>query len=428
MDHLKVKETTHQVNGLTLHTIQTTKFKTVTYYFQFRSPIKRETVTQRALLSGMLKSATQKSPTIKQLNQRLDDLYGATFSSHVQKKGNDHILSIYVHGVNDRYLSNNESVASQSLALLAEAILQPLIEGNAFNKELLNQEKRSLKSRIEALYDDKMRFASQRLIDEMCEGEPFSIHTNGYIEDLEQITPESLFEAYQTMLKEDEMDLYIVGDVTLKEMLASVQNHFTFDREAPLYRSFQPERQAAGEPKVVKESQDVEQGKLNIGYRTNIVFGDPDYYASQVFNGLFGGFPHSKLFMNVREKASLAYYATSRTESFKGLLIVMSGIEFKNYEQATAIIAEQLEKMRQGDFTELEMKQTKALLINAVLEGLDNPFSMIDLLYNRVLVKEAQSLETYADEIEKVTKEEIIQVANKVQQDTIYFLHGKEAE
>lgn len=424
MNHLK--ETTQKVNGLTLHTVQTRKFKTLTYYFQFRSTIDRETVTQRALLSGLLKSATKHLPTIKKLNQRLDDLYGATLSSHVQKKGNDHILSIFIHGVNEKYLSNSGSISADTLALLAEAILDPLAENGAFDEGLVNQEKRTLKSRIEALYDDKMRFASQRLIDEMCEGEPFAIHTNGYIEDLDQITPSILYQTYQDMLKNDEMDLYIVGDSNPDSLLNAVQQQFVFDRTTPIYVDFEAERKRASEFKIIKESQDVEQGKLNLGYRSNIVFGDPDYYASQVFNGLFGGFPHSKLFMNVREKASLAYYATSRTESFKGLLIVMSGIEFENYDQATTIIEEQLKKMLAGDFTDLEMKQTKALLINSVLEGLDNPFSVIDLHYNHVLVKDSPPLDAYFSEIEKVTKEDVIKVAEKIQPDTIYFLTGKE--
>jgi predicted Zn-dependent peptidase len=419
-----VKESSHSINGMTFHTVQTSKFKTVTYYLQFRSPIHRETVTQRSLLSGVLKSATLHSPTIKELNQRLDDLYGATLSSYLQKKGNDLVLSLYVNGVNDRYLSKSESISEKSLALLAEAIFQPLVKDGAFDEGLVNQEKRALKNRIEALYDDKMRFSSQRLIDEMCEGEPFSIHTNGYIEDLDAITPASLYQTYQDMLKNDEIDLYVVGDVDSENLVQSALSLFNFSREK-VEQPFNVERRSVNEPKVVKEQQDVEQGKLNIGYRTNIVMGDPDYYASQVFNGLFGGYAHSKLFMNVREKASLAYYCTSRTESYKGLLIVMSGIEFENYDQAVNIIEEQLEKMRQGEFTDLEMKQTKALLVNGILEGLDNPFSLIDILYNQVLVKESELLEAYFKGIEVVSKEDVVKVADKVQQDTIYFLEGK---
>ncbi|HSU79504.1 MAG TPA: pitrilysin family protein [Candidatus Angelobacter sp.] len=419
-----VKESRQSINGMTLHTVQTSKFKTVTYYLQFRSPIQRDTVTQRSLLSGVLKSATKASPTIKELNQRLDDLYGATLSSFVQKKGNDLVISFYVNGVNDRYLSQSESISEKSLALLAEAIFQPLLNGEAFDEGLVNQEKRALKNRIEALFDDKMRFASQRLIDSMCEEEPFSIHTNGYIEDLDAITPASLYQTYQDMLKTDEIDLFVVGDVASEDLVQSVSSLFHFEREK-VEHPFNVERKTVSEPKVVKEQQDVEQGKLNIGYRTNIVMGDADYYASQVFNGLFGGYAHSKLFMNVREKASLAYYCSSRTESYKGLLIVMSGIEFENYDKAVTIIDEQLEKMRQGEFTDLEIKQTKALLANGILEGLDNPFSLIDILYNQVLVKESEPLDAYFKGIEAVTKEDVVKVAEKVQKDTTYFLEGK---
>ncbi len=180
--------------------------------------------------------------------------------------------------------------------------------------------------------------------------------------------------------------------------------------------------------KEVKETQDLKQGKLNIGYRTNIVYGDPDYFALQVFNGLFGGFPHSKLFINVREKASLAYYAASRVESHKGLLMVMSGIENAKYQQAVSIIKEQMDVMKKGDFTEQDIDQTKAVIRNQFLETVDSARGLIEVLYHNVAAKTHVQLENWLDLVAKTTKDEIIDVGKKVELDTIYFLAGLDGE
>jgi predicted Zn-dependent peptidase len=164
-----------------------------------------------------------------------------------------------------------------------------------------------------------------------------------------------------------------------------------------------------------------------MGYRTHIKYGDPDYYALQVFNGIFGGFSHSKLFHNVREKASLAYYVASRLESHKGLMMVMSGIEFKNFELAVNIIKEQMDAMRSGDFTDEEIEQTKAVIENQMLETLDTARGMVEILYHNVVSKINVPLDQWMKGMQESTKEDIIAVANKVNLDTIYFLTGMEA-
>jgi predicted Zn-dependent peptidase len=164
-----------------------------------------------------------------------------------------------------------------------------------------------------------------------------------------------------------------------------------------------------------------------MGYRTNIIYGDPDYFALQVFNGIFGGFSHSKLFINVREKASLAYYAASRLESHKGLMMVMSGIDLKNYDQAVGIINEQMEAMKKGDFTDQELTQTKAVIQNQILETIDTSRGLTEILYHNVVAHTEIPLEKWIDDMQKTTKEEIVAVANKIDLDTIYFLTGTEA-
>jgi predicted Zn-dependent peptidase len=260
----------------------------------------------------------------------------------------------------------------------------------------------------------------------MCKGEPYSLHVHGEKEDVDQITPESLYQYYQNALSQDELDLYVIGDVNEANAESFAEELLSFEERTP---QSSPSGTDKGKERVneVRDEQDVKQGKLNIGYRTNVVYGDPDYYALQVFNGIFGGFSHSKLFLNVREKASLAYYVASRLESHKGLMMVMSGIDNSNYDQAVNIIKEQLEAMKNGDFTDQEIEQTKAVIKNQLLETVDTARGIVEVLYHNVVSGKDITLQTWMDEMNKVKSEEIAEVAKKVHLDTVYFLTGKEA-
>ena len=176
------------------------------------------------------------------------------------------------------------------------------------------------------------------------------------------------------------------------------------------------------EPKEVIEKQNVQQAKLHIGYRTYVSFKDDDYFALQVFNGIFGGFPNSKLFINVREKNSLAYYAASRMESHKGLLFVFSGIAPEDFEKARDIIREQLVAMKNGDFTEENLQETKDLIINQIKETIDNSQGMIEILYQQVVGEKEMTLGELLNGINAVTKEQVMKVADKIEEDTVYLL------
>jgi predicted Zn-dependent peptidase len=310
--------------------------------------------------------------------------------------------------------------------LLSEILTHPNASGNAFDKDTVEKEKRVLKSRIQSVYDDKMRYSNVRLLEEMCKGEPYALQVNGEADAVDEITPENLYEYFQKAFLEDELDLYVIGDVKEEEVKQLAGQLLNFENRSP--KKVETEKKSnRTEVKEVKEQQDVKQGKLNIGYRTNIVYGDPDYFALQVFNGIFGGFSHSKLFINVREKASLAYYAASRLESHKGLMMVMSGIDLKNYDQAVGIIHEQMDAMKKGDFTDQELEQTKAVIQNQILETVDTARGLTEILYHNVVADTNISLETWMSEMNNVTKEEITAVAKKIQLDTIYFLTGTEA-
>ncbi|AZQ46706.1 EF-P 5-aminopentanol modification-associated protein YfmF [Bacillus sp. GX] len=416
----------HELGGLRVHIIPTDKYKTNTFVFRFKAPLNEETVTERALLPYVLQSATEKLPSVIRLRQYLEELYGSSLAVDVSKKGEDHIISIYVDIANEVYLHDAPPLFEKALSMLSDIVLHPATEGNGFLPSIVESEKRALLQRIEATYDDKMRYANERLIEEMCKVEPYRLSANGKKESVSSITNESLYQYYQKVLAEDEMDLYIIGDIS-ENAVDLVSKYFSISTRPVRERNVLLHKRNNEEKEVV-EQQELKQSKLHIGYRTFITYKDEDYFALQLFNGLFGGFSHSKLFVNVREKNSLAYYAASRFESHKGLLFVMSGIEAKNYEKAVEIIKEQMLAMQNGDFSEEEMHQTKSVIQNQILEAIDTPRGFVEMLYHGIISDRTRPVEEWLTGIESVTKEEIVKVAKNIELDTIYFLQGTEGE
>ncbi|MBE4908665.1 insulinase family protein [Bacillus luteolus] len=419
------KETQQSINGLTLHTIESDKYKTNTIVLKLKAPLEADYVTQRALLPYVLQSETSKHPTSTQLRSYLDELYGATLQVDLSKKGEYHIITLRMEIANEKFLSDQTPLLNKALELLSEIIFSPVVENGSFSTTTLDKEKRTLRQRIEAVFDDKMRYSNLRLIQEMCKDEPYELHVNGRIEDIDAISPTSLYEYYQKVLREDQVDLYVVGNIQSSEVAEVIEKRFPFDKRES-YQELKLTTKTIEKVNEVIEADDVKQGKLNIGYRTNVYYGDDDYNALQVFNGLFGGFSHSKLFVNVREKESLAYYAASRVESHKGLLMVMSGIEFKNYERAVTIINEQMDAMCQGEFTDQDIDQTKAVIKNQLLETIDTARGMVEVFYQNAVTGKSNPINEWLEGIDSVSKKQIIEVANKIQQDTIYFLKGSE--
>ncbi|MBP0726177.1 insulinase family protein [Bacillus sp. RG28] len=412
-------------NGINVHVIPTEKFKTNTITLKVRGPLNKETVTYRGLLPYVLQSGTSTYPTNGDVRRKLEELYGATFFVDVAKKGDYHVMSFIIDIANEKYLTNQSTLLDEGLSLLAEIWQKPYLENGVFSTRNVDTQKRVQAERIKALNDDKLKYANQRLIEEMFKGESYELLPNGILNEINNISSENLYEYYQKALKEDMIDLYIVGDVSEEQCKDLIQSNFVTNTSSD-FRVDTKKAVAVSSPNEVIEEQKLNQAKLHIGYTTGISNKDADYFALQVFNGLFGGFSHSKLFINVREKNSLAYYAASRFESHKGLLMVMSGIASENYEKATTIITEQLEEMRKGNFTDDEIDQTKLSIKNSLLEGMDTAYGIIETLFNDHSGGNNRPIEQWITEIEKVTRDEIIEVSKKIALHTTYFLKGEE--
>lgn len=414
-------ESTVETQGIRYHFIETKKFKTIHFVAKFKAPLQRDTITKRALIPYVLKEGTKSYPKRQLLRRKLDDLYGGMFFADGSKKGENHIITIRLELANPKFLPDNTAILEEGIALFKELLFHPIADGKAFIPAIIEREKQTLKQKIQSLADDKMQYANLRLIEEMCKGEPYSIRVHGYEEDLNEVDHKGLYEYYQNMIKEDELDVYVVGDFNRREMEQTLSKYLQRDVHPMKKISLSGEKRISKQKEVI-ERQAVQQAKLHIGYRTNITFKDEEYPALHVFNGLFGGFPSSKLFMNVREKHSLAYYASSRMESHKGLLFVFSGIAPENYTKTKNIIREQFEAMKAGEFTEQALCEVKDLISNQLLETMDHPQGMVELLYQQVLADTEQDPKELIAKIKAVTKKDVIDAAKKIEEDTVYLL------
>ncbi len=412
--------------GYKLTSIKTDKFKTNLIAVSFQSEINRETVTSRALLPYILRNATEKFPSKKEINAYLETLYGASLSTTVEIKGKTHNIKFYMSLANEKFLANREPLLEEGVELLKEVIFKPCFVDGVFKESVVEVEKRLLKEYIESIYDDKVSYALQKLVEIMCKGESFSISSIGYAEDLEKISPTTLMQTYQKMLTEDQVSFTVVGDIDHETVYEIFKKHIQFNQPTKNAQIIDHETKEIQEVQMVKEEQEITQGKLNIGYRTNTRIGDEDYLPLLVFNGMFGGYAHSKLFMNVREKESLCYYCASRLDNYKGLMYVYSGIEIQNYEKALKIIDAQLKDMQEGQFTEKEIDLAKKSLINSKLESLDLASGMMAHEALNALLPEALTVEEWISQINAVTAEDIKRVALKIEEDAIFFLTGKE--
>lgn len=417
------------VNHIRIHVLPTDQFKTYAISLYIGKPLTEQTVTPIALIPFILRRGTQRWSDTQQFREHLDDMYGAGFGFDIYKRGNNQIIQFRMDVIEDQFVSDSTSLLKESLEFMGDVLIRPALEEERFVQKYVDAEKNTVQKKLESIINDKIKYAAERCIQEMFQNDPFRLNALGKLEEVQQMTAYTLYSQYVQWIQSAPLDLYVVGNTTLAEVESLVQDYFLFDRN-PHGESYDVKTNNASvsEVKTIVEQMDINQGKLNMGLRTNVTFADPHYPAALMYNGILGAYPHSKLFTNVREKESLAYYASSKLDGHKGILTIQSGIEIKNYAKAVDIIREQLEAMRNGTISDLELSQTQAMIVNQLKEIQDSAFEMISFDFNRILSGHDPSLPGLIRSIENVDKISIQQVAAQVELDTIYFLRDQEGE
>ena len=419
--------------GIKLHTINTNKFKTNLIAIFLSIPLTRENVTNNSLLASVLRRGCEKYKTQEEISKKLEEMYGAEFNCGLDKIGKNHVLKFYIESINDEFLpQNEENMLKQSIEIISEIVFNPLVQNSGFNEEYVNQEKENVKQIIEAKKDNKARYSLFRCVEEMYKDKPEGLYKYGYVEDLENIDAQNLYEYYLNLIDICKIDIFVSGqldNIDVDKIIEEDDNLSNLKEREPEYNINRPEtKNPIEKANKVEEKLDVTQGKIVIGY--DVVASKEDIenkkfrYIGMLYNAILGGTATSKLFQNVREKASLAYTASSSFSYYTGNIFVNAGIEIENFEKATDIIKEQIEAMKQGNFTEEDIENAKKVIVSNIAGISDEQDTEIIYLLGQELSGNNISLEKYAEFVQDVNKNEIEDFAKKVIINTIYFLRN----
>lgn len=411
-------------NGIDIYLIKTGKFKTSSINVFFHDNLTRENAAKNALLPAVLRRGCRRFPTLKEISLYLEELYGASFDCGVTKKGETQIVQFYIEHVSDVYAGSRESLFKKCFGLLYDIVTDPVLEGDSFRKDYVEQEKENLRLLIEGRINDKVQYAVDRCFEEMCSGEPFGVYEYGTTGDVAKINAEELYRHYRALLTELPISVYITGDVDSGSIAAAVEKLKQLERGNIKKLNGSDINAGKGKSENITEKLSVNQSKLTLGFRTRVSPTDPDYYSLLVYNGILGGGLHSKLFQNVREKESLAYYIFSRLEKFKGLMVISSGIEAANRQKAYDIIIRQMEEIRSGNITDYEYESTLKSYESGIKALRDSQMQIVDFYLSQLTAGTEDNFESVIEKMKSVSKQDVAAVAGKIELDAVYFLTG----
>lgn len=399
------------------------KFKTSCFSAQLVTPLRRDTASYHALIPAVLYRGTMRCPDMEQLSAAMDRLYGAQISPTIRKRGETQCVGFVGTVVDDRFAPGGERLLEPAAALMGELLLDPVTRGGRFLPAYVESEKTNLIDAIRAIRNDKRDWAEQRLLQEMCADEPYGVSRWGDEETVKRINHQKLYQHYQSLLPQSRMELFYCGSAEEQRVEDALREAF-----AALCRGKATEiapacrRDAPPAPRMVTETMEVTQGKLSMGFRC----GSDDVPALIMANLIFGGYGNSKLFLNVREKLSLCYYASSTYVRSKGILTVSSGVEPKDFERACEEIMRQLSAVQHGDWEDWEIEGARSTMLSSLQSMQDSQGALENFYLGQAATGRRETPEELAGQIRQVTPERICAAAQTIAPDTVYFLKGKE--
>ena len=412
--------------GITLRAMQTEKFKTACFSLNFLRPHTAADAALDALLPSVLLRATEHYPDIRSISMQLDALYGASLGTLIRRKGEIKLVGFYADFIEDAFLPEGESVFAPIVDLTEEILFRPLTENGVFCAQNVEGEKQNLINAIEAEMNDKRTYAMAKMLRVMCENESYGVPRLGRAEEVRVITPQTLWAHYQKVLKTSRIELFYAGQKSPETVAEAFRRLFAGKQPEICTPVGTQVIRAADKTRELSERMDVTQGKLVIGLRTGITVEDADYPALLLLNAVYGAGVTSKLFVNVREKLSLCYYASSSLEKYKGVMLVSAGVDFKNFETAKAAIFKELDDCKCGKITSEELEAARQAVLSALRAAQDSP-AQLDEFYMGTTIARMDDFEELTIKVSALTAEDLTLAAQKLTVDTIYFLKGETA-
>ena len=407
-------------DGVRLCSQNTDKFKTCRININMAMPLDSK-VSARAILPFILQRRCAKYPDFITLSRVLDELYGASVSAGVFKRGEAQVISFNLTAIDDRFALDGDTVALECIELLAEMIFNPLVDGESFPADIVEQEKRLLIEAIENEMNDKRRYALIRCEEIMFKDEAYGINLLGKVSEVTALTPEEIYLAWRELLSSATIQITMVGSMDVEPVAKLLTERFGSIERNPveIKTEFISD---AGQPEYVCEEMPIKQGKLVMGFRTAIADEDDNILPTRIAVDIFGGGTYSKLFTVVREKMSLCYYCSAAFFSSKGIVMVQSGIEDINEEKAKNEIVHQLSLVADGDFSDDTFDSSIKSITDSVISNNDTPETICAWYSSQLLRDTLKTPEEYAEEIRSVQKSDVIDAAKTICLDTVYML------
>lgn len=419
---MKVPTPIQLAKNVSLYVIPCNIFKTTSINIFIPCEL-NDNYTYQALIPPVLARGTRLLPDRKSIKRLMQELYGASFSSGVRKLGNKQIMCFDMSFVNDRYIDHSDDLFERSCDFLHEILFDPFMQNGVFRQDYVLQESFNLKQQILSIINDKAEYSAMRLNQVMNPGKSFTKCVYGNANELDNINEQKLFDVYKSVINTNPIDIFVVGDVCPDEIAKKISDKFNFVDRLSLEK-YVPEVVIPSKVTNETEHMDVKQGKLNIGFRTNITASHAHYHKLVAFNEIFGGGLNSKLFMNVREKASLCYTVYSAVDKYNGQLFVYTGIDSANYQKAYDIIKEQLLAIINGDISDFEMSAAKKEYRTRLKAVNDSAAAMVNYCYGSIVSGNTASTDEFMELIDSVTKDDVIAIAKSLLEDTVFFLTG----
>lgn len=411
--------------GIDLHFIETDQFTTNRIKVRFAAEMNEATVAGRVLVANILEMGNQDYPTAQEMRKRLAELYGAHFSTSVAKRGRVHLVDLTISYVNPRYLPNHEDITLAILDFLYACLFRPLKQGQGFDQKIFDVEKKNLINFLESEVEDNFYHADVELNKLFYQDKALQIPRVGRLDLVEQETAESVFKIYRNMLRVDKIDIFVIGTVN-QDLVRDKLETFKFNYRNPkLELEYQQEYSKVTREKV--ERKQARQSILELAYHLQVVYNDVNYPALVVFNGLLGAFSHSKLFVNIREKESLAYTIGSQVSIFSGMMKVYAGINRGDRLKVMKLISKQLLDLKRGKFTEDELELTKNMLVHSATLAQDRQNNLIEQTYNQISMGERNlTWLEWIEAVKLVSIEDVVRVGKMINLQAVYFMEGTE--
>lgn len=404
-----------------LHVIKTDKFKTVNITVNFKRKLKKNELTIRNFLNQMLLNSSKKYPTSRDIVIETEELYDLGVRINTVKSGNYSIMQISEVFLNEKY--TEEGMHKKSIEFLMELLFNPNIEKNKFSDNYFEIIKESIREDITSIKENPRKYSLIRLYEEMGDG-PHSYRSCGYLEDLDKITRENLYEYYKSVVENDTIDIFIIGDVDASEIEKILDEKIPKTIRIKDELSHYVTDNIRHSENEVKEKIETIQSNLSIGLKLNELTKFERDYVLNIYSFILGGSSDSKLFQNVREKEALCYTIGSTIQPVYSKLIITAGINGKDYEKTIELIKQQIDDMKSGNFTEEDVKKGIITYIIGCNQINDSPTSIINNYVSHEYLK-TDLIEEKRKNIQKVTKESIVALAKKIDLDTIFLLEGK---